>query len=346
MDELAAVIAAYFPPTQRVKARQLAGGNINSSFLLDDGRRPLVVQRLNPAVFPDPRQVVANFTVLSDHLATRRFLVAKPIATLAGATCFQAADGALWRAQTYIAEHQPEAPAQPASMGKILARFHRLTADLPPERLPPPISGFHDTGAYLAKTDHALAGAPENSEEKTERRWCQQIIERFRPLANYFVEAGAAGTISRRVTHGDPKRENFILNKNGQALGFFDLDTAAQGFIAHDLGDCLRSLANPAGEEACFDAIRFDLDICRLFLAGYRQEYAEAHEETPPLDVFAGTLTIAFELGLRRLTDHLQGDRYFRVRRHGDNLRLAMVQFRLAELIAESESQIRDLAET
>jgi Ser/Thr protein kinase RdoA (MazF antagonist) len=346
MDELAAVIAAYFPPGQQVRARQLAGGNINRCSLLDDGRRPLVVQRLNPAVFPDPGRVVANFIVLSGHLTARRFLVARPIATLAGAASFQAADGAIWRAQTYIAEHQPETPAQPESVGKILARFHRLTADLLPARLPPPIPGFHDTAAYLAKTDHALAVAPENSQEESERRWCQQVIEQFRPLANYFTEAEATGMISRRVTHGDPKRENFILDKNGRALGLFDLDTATSGFIAHDLGDGLRSLANPAGEEASFDLIRFDLDICRLFLAGYRQEYAEAGEEPPPLDIFAGALTITFELGLRRLTDHLQGDRYFRVRRHGDNLPLAMAQFRLAELIAESESQIRALAET
>ena len=346
MNDLTAVIAAYFPPGQQVRARQLAGGNINRGFLLDDGRRPLVVQRLNPAVFPDPWQVVANFTILSGHLAARHFVVAQPVATLAGAASFQVADGAIWRAQTYIAEHQPGAPAQPASMGKILARFHRLTADLPPERLPPPISGFHNTAAYLEKTDQALATAPKDSGEESERRWCRQVIERFRPLANYFAEAEAAGTTSRRVTHGDPKLENFILDKNGQALGLFDLDTAAEGFIAHDLGDGLRSLANPAGEEASLDMIRFDLDICRRFLAGYRREYAEAGEKPPPLDVFTGTLTLAFELGLRRLADHLQGDRYFQVRRHGDNLRLAMAQFRLAELIAESESHILDLAET
>ena len=344
MDELTAVIAAYFPPGQRVTARQLPGGNINRGFLLDDGRRPLVVQWLNPAVFPDPRQVVANFTILSGHLAARHFPAAEPVPTRSGAAYFQAADGAIWRGQSYIAAHRPEAPIQPESMGKILARFHRLTADLPPATLPPPIPGFHDTALYLAKTDHALLVAPESGQEENERRWCRQVIERFRPLANYFTEAEAAGAISRRVTHGDPKRENFIRDENGQALGLFDLDTAASGFIAHDLGDCLRSLANPAGEEANLDSIGFDLDICRLFLDGYRQEYAEAGEEPPPLDVFTGTLSLAFELGLRRLTDHLRGDRYFRVRRHGDNLRLAMVQFRLAELIAASESQIRALA--
>ena len=353
MDELTAVIAAYFPPGRPVTARELAGGNINHGFVLDDGRRPVVVQRLNPAVFPHPLQVIANFAVLSSHLAARGLLVARPVVTLSGDASFQTADSARWRAQTYIAEHAPGVLAKPESMGGILARFHRLTSDLPWQKLPPTIPGFHDTPAYLREADRALAEAPKNSEDETELGWCRQIIERFRPTAHYFAQAEAAGKISRRVTHGDPKRENFICGDNAQALGLFDLDTAGSGFIAHDLGDCLRSLANPAGEEASLETIRFDLDICQEFLAGYRREYATQHidtaQSTPPpdifaSDVFAGTLTIAFELGLRRLTDHLRGDRYFRVARRGDNLRLAMKQFRLAELVAAGEKAILALA--
>jgi len=345
MDELAAVIAAYFPPGQPVTAQELAGGNINRGFLLDDGRRRLVVQRLNPAIFPDPHQVVANFAILTNHLAERDFLVAKPLATLNGDESFQAADGARWRAQTFIAEHAPGVMAKPESMGMILARFHRLTANLPWQKLPPTIPGFHDTPNYLQEADRALAEVSKSGKDAAELGWCRNIIERFRPMAGYFAAAEAAGKISRRVTHGDPKRENFICNHNGQALGLFDFDTAGPGILAHDLGDCLRSLVNPAGEEASLEAIRFDLDICQEFLAGYWREYnhANSDETRPPLDVFAGLLIISFELGLRRLTDHLRGDHYFRVARHGDNLRLAMGQFRLAELVAASEKNIRIL---
>jgi len=345
MDELAAVISAYFPQTRTVTARELAGGNINRGFLLEDGERRLVVQRLNPAVFPDPRQVVKNFAVLSSHLGSKNFLVARPVATLAGADCFQAADGSLWRAQSYIEEHALDATAQPESMGKILARFHRLTAGLPPEHLPQTVPGFHDTPRYLAAADRALAETPISAQDEADLRWCRHRIERLRPMANYFAKEAAAGKISRQVTHGDPKRENFICDKSGRALGLFDLDTAGPGLVAHDLGDCLRSLANLAGEEADMAAIHFDVDICQAFLCGYRGEYTEAGEKAPELYAFAGILTIAFELALRRLSDHLCGDRYFCVRRHGDNLRLAMAQFRLAELVAASEQKIRCLAE-
>ena len=53
---------------------------------------------------------------------------------------------------------------------------------------------------------------------------------------------------------------------------------------------------------------------------------------------------LPFELALRSLTDHLEGDRYFKVERHGQNLRRALTQFRLAALIEDQEEQIRGLA--
>ena len=38
---------------------------------------------------------------------------------------------------------------------------------------------------------------------------------------------------------------------------------------------------------------------------------------------------VAFMLGIRFLTDHLEGDRYFRVSARGDNLHRARAQFEL-----------------
>ncbi|MCG6862990.1 MAG: aminoglycoside phosphotransferase family protein, partial [Chromatiaceae bacterium] len=50
---------------------------------------------------------------------------------------------------------------------------------------------------------------------------------------------------------------------------------------------------------------------------------------------------IPFELGLRFLTDHLEGDRYFRVSERGQNLRKAKIQLDLVEDIEGKERDIR-----
>ena len=52
---------------------------------------------------------------------------------------------------------------------------------------------------------------------------------------------------------------------------------------------------------------------------------------------------IPFELGLRFLTDHLEGDVYFRCEQPGHNLRRAAVQFRLTESIEAQMPAIRTL---
>jgi hypothetical protein len=50
---------------------------------------------------------------------------------------------------------------------------------------------------------------------------------------------------------------------------------------------------------------------------------------------------IPFELGLRFLTDHLHGDRWFRVSSPGQNLTKARVQFALVKDIERQEGAIR-----
>ena len=49
---------------------------------------------------------------------------------------------------------------------------------------------------------------------------------------------------------------------------------------------------------------------------------------------------ITFTLGIRFLIDHLEGDKYFRVHRQGQNLDRACAQFKLVQLMIEQEEQM------
>ena len=121
-----------------------------------------------------------------------------------------------------------------------------------------------------------------------------------------------------------------------QAIGLIDLDTVKPGLVHYDIGDCVRSCCNPAGEETlCLDDVSFDMELCEAILTGY-------------LSVAGGFLSdrdlhylphcirlIPLELGLRFLTDHLEGDVYFRCDRPGHNLQRALVQFQLTEAVEQ-----------
>jgi hypothetical protein len=59
---------------------------------------------------------------------------------------------------------------------------------------------------------------------------------------------------------------------------------------------------------------------------------------------FSGKL-ITLEIGLRFLTDFLEGDIYFKTHRDGHNLDLCRTQFKLVASIAEQEAAMNQLVE-
>jgi serine/threonine protein kinase len=152
-------------------------------------------------------------------------------------------------------------------------------------------------------------------------------------------QAEVNGRLVPHIIHGDPKADNVLFDRgSGRAVCLIDLDTVRPGLLLYDIGDCLRSCCNPAGEEGDPDAVRFDVDLAREILTGY---YAGAGHLITPSDrasVFDAVCLLSFELGLRFLTDYLEGNRYFRIENDHDNLQRALRQFNLLlALIAKGD---------
>jgi hypothetical protein len=114
--------------------------------------------------------------------------------------------------------------------------------------------------------------------------------------------------------------------------------------VHYDIGDCLRSACNPLGEEAGqWETVRFEPDLCRAILAGYLSQARSFLSATDYEYLFDAVRLIAFELGLRFFTDHLEGNVYFKARDEGQNLLRALGQFKLAESIESQEPEIRTI---
>ena len=340
----------FFLPAARLQAvRESADGNINQTWILQLAGTcsppKAVLQRLNPAVFPDLPALMANFRRVTAHLAQCR--AARPDTpefprlwqNPQGEDALFDEGGALWRLTTYIGPSRTlvrvSAP-QAAAAGSLLARFHRLMQSLAPEELSDPLPGFQDTLAYLARFDAISAKrTPINAAEE----FCLESIARLRPLACLLNE----GQHARQVVHADPKCSNFLFAPaTDQALSLIDLDTVRFGFLLHDLGDCLRSCCNPDGEDA--DNPRFDAEafaaLIRAWLAEGGQSLLLPDDREVLLD---SARLLIFELGLRFFTDHLDGDRYFVCRFPGHNLQRAVTQFRLHTALMQEEGSLRSI---
>jgi len=121
-----------------------------------------------------------------------------------------------------------------------------------------------------------------------------------------------------------------------------DLDTVMPGTVLFDFGELARTGACPAAEdEVDLALVRVDHDLFAALASGFATGARGllTAEEIRAL-ALAGPL-MALENGVRFLTDHLEGDHYFRIARPGHNLDRARAQLRLAECMLDAQREMR-----
>jgi Ser/Thr protein kinase RdoA (MazF antagonist) len=327
----------------------MGAGLINDTFLVTAGAAGWVLQRVNAKVFPHPERIMENLAVLAGHLGRlgeADIRIPVPLPAADGRPFVRDPQGGVWRLLELIPETRTlagiEIPLQAREVGRALGRFHRLTSDLDRGRLAVTLPGFHVTPEYLEHFTRALKQGGIACHTGQMRAAIRFVAAR-RGSVDVLEDARRQGRTPVRVVHGDPKLDNILFDRTGaRAVGLIDLDTVQPGLVHHDIGDCLRSCCNRDGESPEGEPrAELDLDICRGILQAYADE-TRGLLTPPEIElIYPAVRLIPFELGLRFLTDHLEGDRYFKVREPGQNLRKALVQFSLVEDIEGKERKIR-----
>ncbi|HEY5644836.1 MAG TPA: aminoglycoside phosphotransferase family protein [Pseudomonadales bacterium] len=298
----------------------LGEGHINDTLLATTATSErFVLQRINQTVFADPERVMGNLLRVIRHLETRSAgLLPGLVATRSGAFAHVDTAGDWWRLWHYVPDGRSlgrtSDPAVCAAAGEAFGRFQRLLADLPGPALEPTIPGFLELAVYLERFDTLARGAQADA-SVADACGSMAFVDAHRNLAARFPK-------QQDLIHGDCKLNNLIFAAaEPRVLAVLDLDTVMVGHWAWDLGDLARSvlMGTRAPEQA-----RSALDaLCAGFAAGSGRRQIE------PQVVIAAAAYVTFMLGIRFLTDHLEGDRYFRVDRRGENLERAREQFQL-----------------
>ncbi len=339
--------------------QRLGNGLINDTFLVSAAGSPrFVLQRINSRVFRDPAAILHNLRTIQEHLSGRGLRRGEPdgalilprlIPTRDGADYLVDSEGEWWRAQEYIENTETveaiDVPERAEQVGRGLGRFHRLFEDLDAEELRDTLPGFHVTPDYLQQFRKVFEGI-ELRRAREIRMW-EEFIGMRTAAAGVLERAREQGRVAVRVVHGDPKLNNFLFRRDDhRVVGLIDLDTVRPGLIHHDLGDCLRSCCNTAGEDGVLGGpVSFDLGIAEAILRGYLAEARGLLSATELALIGATSWLIPFELGVRFLTDYLCGNLYFKVANPQQNLHRALVQFRLTESIEQVSPQIEQLVD-
>ena len=304
----------HWPGAAGLGVRPLPGGHVNRTYAVGNDR--FVLQCINGQVFTNPEGVMRNLAKLLAHHAG----IVAPMPTHSGSAWAKDDAGELWRLFPFVDARNlqalPDALAEPA--GFAFGGFHAAVAGMDDD-LEPVIDGFHDLPRYL---DALWAAAPEASAEVD----FVAARDEFR-----FPDV-------RAVIHGDCKVNNLLFHPTEpRVTHLIDLDTAMHGHPAWDFGDLVRSVAS--GAEEAGSAPDISLTTFERVAFGFARG---AGGIVDPRAFAAAPGHMSFMLGVRFLTDHYAGDRYFRVDHRGQNLERARSQLDAARRFDALEGAFQD----
>lgn len=317
-----------------------------------------LLQRINHHIFQDPPALMENILRVTDHLrkklgelgyhdVTRHSLCV--VKTRDAKTCCRDTEGNWWRMYLFIegavTYDKVESVRQAYEAARAYARFQLLLADLPAPRLHETIPNFHNTPLRLKALQDVIQRDPCNRAAEVKDQIA--FVERRVDMCGRLLERFARGEIPERITHNDTKFNNVMLDeKTWEGICVVDLDTVMPGLALYDFGDMVRSATAAAAEdEQDLRKVRMRLEMFEALASGYLSEAASflnpgEREEL----VFSGRL-ITLEIGMRFLTDYLQGDTYFKIKRPSHNLDRCRGQFRMVESMeAQAEEMERIVA--
>jgi hypothetical protein len=323
-------------------------GHIHDTYLVEtEAHNPdYILQKINHNIFRDIPGMMNNIEAATGHLQQK--LAAIPghdpameslalVKTKSGNSFYRDEDGNYWRMYLFIPGtvtfQKITGPALATEAGQVIGLFQSMLSDLR-SPLIETIPDFHNINLRISQFDVANAAdtAGRALSVKEDIRFATIRFERMKSYFRSLQEKAVT-----RPTHNDTKLNNILFDGSGKALCLVDLDTVMPGYVHFDYGDALRTMANTALEdEKELSLVRFNREVYDAFTLGYLEAAGSFLKDEERALLPYAPVYLTFIIGLRFLTDYLNGDVYFRVHRPDHNLDRARVQFKLVEEIERS----------
>lgn len=333
-----------------VNADAYGNGHINDTYRVEGSK--YILQRINTSIFKNPQELMTNIENVTAFLRKkitaaggdpeRETLTFVP--TVNGENLYQMGDHGAFRVYKFITGtktiEDSKNPEDLYEAGVGFGHFQKMLEDFPAETLFETIKDFHHTPKRVEALKEAIrndvAGRAESVKAEIDFALENAV------WADTVIKGIEEGTIPLRVTHNDTKINNILFDEaTGKALCVIDLDTVMPGSALYDFGDALRMGGSTAAEdETDLEKVWFDTKAYEAFAKGFLSEMKDsltpAELELLPLSV----KLLTYECGIRFLTDHLNGDTYFKIHRPNHNLDRARNQFKLVADITAKESAL------
>jgi len=345
-----------------LESRPYGGGHINDTFVAafsqSGSRIRYIFQRINHKIFKNPVTLMENIERVTQEAHRRLEAAEVPDGSRRALTVIPARDGKpyyvdpegnTWRCYLFIEGARTydiiQNERQAFEAARAFGEFQNLVAELPGERLHETIPNFHNTRSRFDRLAEVVEADPQGRLKEVAAEWA--FIQEREGLVDVLLDLAAKGEIPERVTHNDTKLNNVMIDDATETgVCVIDLDTVMPGLALYDFGDLVRTATSPAAEdETNLSKVRMQMPMFAALARGYLSSAGSFLNDAEKAHLgFSGKL-ISLEIGIRFLTDYLEGDVYFKTKRPGHNLDRCRTQLALVGSIESQEEAIAVLLE-
>jgi Ser/Thr protein kinase RdoA (MazF antagonist) len=355
MQDIKSVFSKFRVSGSWQEGAPTGSGHIHGTWLIqttDNNHKGYILQKINNKVFPPVEEMMDNIQLVTTHIKKKNrdggMQVLEIINTVDGKNHLTDHNGNYWRLYRricpgYSYDTVPNKKVA-CEAGKAFGQFIADLRDLPSGLIFPVIPGFHSIEMryenFRKAVDSDLKGRVE--EVRKEIDFANSQIDKMRVIPRLEKE----GKLPVRITHNDTKLNNVLFDENDNAVCVIDLDTVMPGLSLYDFGDTIRTAANTGEEdEADLGKIEFSLPVFRSFTEGFLEKTISflSPEETELLPLASQYMT--YIMGIRFLTDYIEGDQYYSTHYEKQNLRRCRAQFRLMECMIEKYRESNEIIE-
>lgn len=330
-------------------------GHINETYLVttSSGDAPdYILQRINHQIFKDIPGLMNNIEVVTRHLRQQiegnsqkygDLQVLQLIPTHQDRLFYTDSDGNFWRMYFFIpgstSFDRIENPELAFEGGRAYGQFQALTAGIDPGTLAITIHRFHDIRWRLKQFEEAIGHDITDRGSRIPYEIC--FVRKRAQEMHTIQRLMESSQLPVRVTHNDTKFNNILFNSDNKAICIVDLDTVMPGTVLYDFGDAIRTGTNTADEdESNLEKVSLDMGLFEAYSRGFLETAGALLTPVERDHLAFSAKFMTYLIGLRFLTDHINGDTYYKIRNPGHNLQRARCQFKL---LSEMERQTRNM---
>lgn len=352
MDDVLQIIHRFQITGTPKQAKSYGGGHINETYkiiTLEKSQPDYLLQKINQEVFSNVDALMENIYKVTEHIKSKaspgRQQVLTIIPTKEGRLFYHDQSGN-WRVFEFIVNaksyDKAETKKQAFEAARMFGQFLRDLSDFPVEELNITIPDFHNIDFRLQQFKEALSDAKTQRIKKAQKQI--KAVRKNSHLASELYDSATSGELPLRVTHNDTKFNNILLDKDGYGYAVVDLDTVMPGYVFYDVGDGIRTGVVTAEEdEQNLDLVTIDGPKYEAYLKGYLEGAGDILTGEELESISMAGFYMAFIMGVRFLTDYLNGNVYYKVGFPEHNYYRARCQLHVAELLIEKAEYTMEL---